>query len=67
MKLLAATAVLFGVSVLATMAVDSAPPETRALVVLDGRLHHFVEPGLSAYVRAGLAGGRNPATTAVLW
>jgi len=56
MKLLTATAFLFGASVLAAMAADSAPPDTRALVVLDGRLHHFVEPELSAYVRAAEAG-----------
>ena len=53
MKLLAMFAILLGASV--ALAAETAPQETRALVVLDSRLHHFVEPELAAYVRAAEA------------
>jgi hypothetical protein len=48
-------ALLFWASALAARAEDALPPEARALVVLDSRLHHFVAPELVAYVSAAEA------------
>src|SRR5262245_52599016 len=50
MKFLTALAAFVFAPVL--FAADSAPPETRALVVLDSRLLRLVEKDLSAYVHA---------------